>query len=218
MFWSVGWPLLRAEGFFYNLDILYGGLGTGKLQFWSKTKIKKIFGCNFFQFNTLCPTVNFITVCWERSQIIQKRESLVLYKSFNTLCPIVNSIMCVGRWAISLQKRESLVLYKSFNTLCPTASHLVILLPGGNAELQVHGVGGGGAPVPPTRLLVLHIPQRAHPVHLPVQPTQMSQHWNLRRIICYSQRGNFGIVSAEMCTSSTLNKFGPRWHIETSVF
>ncbi len=27
MFWSVGWPLLRAEGFFCNLDVLYGGLG-----------------------------------------------------------------------------------------------------------------------------------------------------------------------------------------------
>ncbi len=25
-------PLLRAEGFFCNLDILYGGLGIGKLQ------------------------------------------------------------------------------------------------------------------------------------------------------------------------------------------
>jgi hypothetical protein len=33
MFLSVGWPLLRAEDFFYNLDILYGGLGIGKLQF-----------------------------------------------------------------------------------------------------------------------------------------------------------------------------------------
>ncbi len=31
MFWSVGWPLLRAEGFFCNLDVLYGGLGIGKL-------------------------------------------------------------------------------------------------------------------------------------------------------------------------------------------
>ena len=27
MFWSVGWPLLRAEGFFCNLDVLYGGPG-----------------------------------------------------------------------------------------------------------------------------------------------------------------------------------------------
>ncbi len=33
MFWSVGWPLLRAEGLFCNLDILYGGLGISKLQF-----------------------------------------------------------------------------------------------------------------------------------------------------------------------------------------
>jgi hypothetical protein len=28
----------RAEGFFYNLDILYGGLGIGKLQFLKKIK------------------------------------------------------------------------------------------------------------------------------------------------------------------------------------
>jgi hypothetical protein len=32
MFLIVGWPLLRAEGFFCNLDVLYGGLGIGKLQ------------------------------------------------------------------------------------------------------------------------------------------------------------------------------------------
>jgi hypothetical protein len=33
--WIIGWPFLRAEGFFCNLDILvlYGGLGIGKLQF-----------------------------------------------------------------------------------------------------------------------------------------------------------------------------------------
>jgi hypothetical protein len=39
---------LRAEGFFYNLDIpvLYGGLGIGKLQFLIKKK-KKNFSCNF---------------------------------------------------------------------------------------------------------------------------------------------------------------------------
>jgi hypothetical protein len=41
---------LRTEGFFYNLDILYGGLGIGKLQFLIKKKYKKIFSCNFFQF------------------------------------------------------------------------------------------------------------------------------------------------------------------------
>ncbi len=32
---------MRAEGFFYNLDKLYGGLGTGKLQFLIKKKIYK---------------------------------------------------------------------------------------------------------------------------------------------------------------------------------
>ncbi len=28
---GVGWPLLKAEGFPCNLDVLYGGLGIGKL-------------------------------------------------------------------------------------------------------------------------------------------------------------------------------------------
>ncbi len=42
---------LRAEGFFCNLDILYGGLGIGKLQFLIKKKFKFFFfSCSFFQF------------------------------------------------------------------------------------------------------------------------------------------------------------------------
>jgi hypothetical protein len=48
MFLGVGWPLLRAEGFFYNLDIIYGGLEIGKLQFLIKKKYIKIFSFNFF--------------------------------------------------------------------------------------------------------------------------------------------------------------------------
>jgi hypothetical protein len=40
--------LLRTEGFFYNLDILNGGLGIGKLQFLIKKNFKKNFSCNFF--------------------------------------------------------------------------------------------------------------------------------------------------------------------------
>ncbi len=50
MFWSVGlgWPLLRAEGFFCNLDILYWGLGRGKLQFLIQKKFNFFFSCNFF--------------------------------------------------------------------------------------------------------------------------------------------------------------------------
>jgi hypothetical protein len=31
MVWSTGCSLLRAEGFFCNLDVLYGGLAIGKL-------------------------------------------------------------------------------------------------------------------------------------------------------------------------------------------
>ncbi len=38
---------MRAEDFFYYFDILYGGLGIGKLQFLIK-KEKKNFICNFF--------------------------------------------------------------------------------------------------------------------------------------------------------------------------
>ncbi len=50
MFWSVGWPLLRAEGFFCNLDILFGGLGIGKLQFLIKKKNNFFSAVIFFQF------------------------------------------------------------------------------------------------------------------------------------------------------------------------
>ncbi len=32
MFWSAGYFILRAYGFFCNLDDLYGGLGINKLQ------------------------------------------------------------------------------------------------------------------------------------------------------------------------------------------
>ena len=39
---------MRAEGFFYNLNILYGGLGIGKLQFLIKKKFTFFFSCNFF--------------------------------------------------------------------------------------------------------------------------------------------------------------------------
>ena len=48
MFWSVGWPLLWAGGFFCNLDILYGGLGIGKLQFLIKKKFNFFFQLLFF--------------------------------------------------------------------------------------------------------------------------------------------------------------------------
>jgi hypothetical protein len=39
---SAGCSLLRAEGFFCNLDVLYGGLGIGKL-FLIQTKFNVFF-------------------------------------------------------------------------------------------------------------------------------------------------------------------------------
>ncbi len=43
MFWSAGCSVLRIEGFFCNLDVLYGGLGIGKLYFLKKKFWKKSF-------------------------------------------------------------------------------------------------------------------------------------------------------------------------------
>ncbi len=41
---------MRAEGFFCNSDILYGGLGIGKLQFLIKKQFKFFSAVIFFQF------------------------------------------------------------------------------------------------------------------------------------------------------------------------
>ncbi len=49
IFWSDGCSLLRAEGFFFSLDVLYRGLGIGKLQFLIKI-IFNFFSCPFFNF------------------------------------------------------------------------------------------------------------------------------------------------------------------------
>ncbi len=69
MFWSVGWPLVRPEGFFCNLDILYGGLGIGKLQFFIKKKNLIFFSAEiFFQFWSLKP--------WIRIRIGVQRKML----------------------------------------------------------------------------------------------------------------------------------------------
>jgi hypothetical protein len=51
MFWSAGCSLLRTEGFSCSLDVLYGGLGISKLQFfYQKNKEKKLCCCIFVQF------------------------------------------------------------------------------------------------------------------------------------------------------------------------
>ncbi len=49
IFWSAGCSLLRAKGFSWSFDVLYGGLGIIKLQFfWSKKKEKKFSAVLFF--------------------------------------------------------------------------------------------------------------------------------------------------------------------------
>ncbi len=57
MFRSVGWPLLWAPGFFCNLDILYGGLGIGKVQFLIKKKLIFFSVVIFFNFWSLKPWI-----------------------------------------------------------------------------------------------------------------------------------------------------------------
>ncbi len=54
--------LLRAEGFFCNLDVLYGGLGIGKLCFWSIKKLIFFFQLQFFlNFWSLKPWIRIIS-------------------------------------------------------------------------------------------------------------------------------------------------------------
>ncbi len=90
---------LRGEGFSCSLGVLYGGaLGISKLQFLIE-KYKLFSAVNFFAvFGQQNPgSGSALNQCcskfflpwwrgWGRSQIIQRRESLVLYKWFVTLC------------------------------------------------------------------------------------------------------------------------------------
>jgi hypothetical protein len=50
MFCSAGCSLLRAEGFFCSLDVLYGGLGIGKLQILIKKILHFFSAVIFFNF------------------------------------------------------------------------------------------------------------------------------------------------------------------------
>jgi hypothetical protein len=55
MFLSTGCFLLRAEGFSCRLGVLYGGLGTSKLQFLIKKIEIKFLAINFFNFRSSNP-------------------------------------------------------------------------------------------------------------------------------------------------------------------
>jgi hypothetical protein len=45
---TAGCTLLRVEGFFCNLNVLYGGIGISKLQFFIKKIFCFVFSCKFF--------------------------------------------------------------------------------------------------------------------------------------------------------------------------
>ncbi len=51
IFWSAGCSFLRAEGFFFSLEVLYGVLGISNLQFLIKKRRKK-FNCTFLNLSS----------------------------------------------------------------------------------------------------------------------------------------------------------------------
>ncbi len=73
MFLIAGCSLLRAEGFFCNLDVLYGALGIGIFVVFDPNIF--FFSCKFFQFlviKTLDPDLIRIGIslkCWVRIRI-----------------------------------------------------------------------------------------------------------------------------------------------------
>ncbi len=82
MFLSTGCSLLRAEGFFRSLGVLYGGLGISKLQFLIKKIEIKFPAINFFPIlghQTLDPDpgsgirIRNYKKCWIRIQSMRIR-------------------------------------------------------------------------------------------------------------------------------------------------
>jgi hypothetical protein len=58
-----GCSLLRAEGFSCNLDVLYGGLGISKLQFFDKkNRFRITLAVNFFQFFSFWSSKSWIRI------------------------------------------------------------------------------------------------------------------------------------------------------------
>jgi hypothetical protein len=66
IFWSAGCSLLRAEGFFCGLDVLYGAQRISKFQFWSKQE-KKNSAVLFINFGPSKPWIHL--KCWIRIQV-----------------------------------------------------------------------------------------------------------------------------------------------------
>ncbi len=130
MFWSVGWPLLRAEGFFCILDILYGGLGIGKLQFY--IKIFFFFSCNFFQFLSLKPWIRIgsgsglvfslkwwirIRMKWMRirNPALNHERSLLRYLLKSGCCWQCRIMNAYDTWTPALWKKNYIFIKRNEN-------------------------------------------------------------------------------------------------------
>ncbi len=93
MFWSSECSFLRAEGFFCNLDVLYGGLGTGYLGFFL---CRKFFfpAVNFFNFlliKTLDPDWIRIRIKWLR---IRNTAYRIGYSTFRHRTTLSRNFCC----------------------------------------------------------------------------------------------------------------------------
>ncbi len=127
MFWNAGCSLLRDEGFFCCLDVLYGGPGIGKLQFLTKY-LKNFQLYIFFTFWSSKPWIRigsesgtgsvFSINCWIRNQSLRIQ---VLDR------PLLNSAFAVN----SILKNACLICvpsYMNFITFVPVTNILLKLV------------------------------------------------------------------------------------------
>ncbi len=74
MLLSDGCSLLRAEGFFCNLDVLYGGLGIGKIVVWSKKKVNVWIGIKCIRIRNPAPTETKKLECIHEKYCVERKN------------------------------------------------------------------------------------------------------------------------------------------------
>ncbi len=114
----------RAEGFFCNLDVLYGGQGIGKMLFFIQKKYI-FFNCNFFQFLVI-KTLNPYQMKTGPKPCYQARTS-VSYPDFKTFLLLEDYVgyrfTCSCIW---LQRCVGKVTGSISNLLCYTYCLFII--------------------------------------------------------------------------------------------
>ncbi len=116
MYWSAGCSLLRAEGFFCSLEILYAGLGIGKLYFLIQNFLfSAVTFLQFFVIKTLDPH-------WIQIGIHPKMLDPKPYQ-MNTdpkHCPW--DLKCDGKGALTwmCQERPQQSLYREKSSVIPS--------------------------------------------------------------------------------------------------